>query len=165
MFMGHWMWENEWRHLLPNVSRCCTFSQLHAFTLQPGLSPNNTHDLMVNFVHFHFPGGSGRASNFRPSTRLMCQHIHCQKNAPQTWCNATAEPSRRKMRDFIQATGPSFTLFFYDGGALMACERHRPRRLWEKDKRPVAGASRLEHLFSLLWFIGSIVTALLSPQC
>lgn len=130
MFMGQWMWENEWRHdwcyLLPNVSRCCPFSKLHAFTLQPGRSPNNAHDLMVNFVHFHFPGRSGRASNFKPSTKLMCQHIHCQKNAPQTWCNATAEPSRRKMRDFIQATGPSFTSF-YDGGALMACKRHSPQ--------------------------------------
>lgn len=93
-----------------------------------GLSPNNTYDLIVNFVHFNFPGrcGRGRASNFRPPTRLMCWHMHCQKNAPQTWCNATAEPGRRKMRECIQATGPSFTSF-YDGGTLMACKRHSPR--------------------------------------
>lgn len=85
----------------------------HFSKLNRGQNPNNTHYLMEYFVHFHFPGRSGTPSIFRPSARGYVPAHPVLKN-----CRPDA------MR---QKTGPSFTSF-YDGGAVMACER-RGRRV------------------------------------
>lgn len=137
-----------------------------------GLSPNNTQDLTVNFVHFHFPGRGGPGlwgrrgwggSNFRPRKAYVLAHalkmlprpdsMQQQSLAAEKWGNASKQQAR---------VSPLFTM-----PILLRLARGTAHELalglWEKDKRPLVGAWGLEHLFSLLWFIGSIVTSLLAP--
>lgn len=110
-----------------------------------GLSPNNTHDLIVNFVHFNFPGrcgGGGRHLILDHPQGLCARTCIAKKCSPDLMqCNSRAWP--QKNEGMHPSNRPEFHLFLRWRHSYGLQEARPPswRNAYEKKTNVLCGRS------------------------